>query len=160
MNKIKVIVILTALLNVYQAAHAQPVSDWVLKDADGNNVRLTDFRGQPLILHFWATWCPYCKKLQPELDRLYMKHREQGLELIGISFREDEGVEPQKVLEKRGHHFKTLVNGEEVAKRYGVKGVPTTLFLDTNGVIQWSTSTSDPEDPQLEAMAGLLLKHP
>lgn len=160
MNKIKVIVILTALLNVYQAAHAQPASDWVLKDADGNNVRLTDFRGQPLILHFWATWCPYCKKLQPELDRLYMKHREQGLELIGISFREDEGVEPQKVLEKRGHHFKTLVNGEEVAKRYGVKGVPTTLFLDTNGVIQWSTSTSDPEDPQLEAMAGLLLKHP
>lgn len=158
MNTIKTIVILMALLNVSSAVHAQPAPDWELKDAAGNTVRLADFRGKPLIMHFWATWCPYCKKLQPELDRLYLKYRDQGLALIAVSFREDEGAEPQTVLEKRGHHFKTLVNGDEVARLYGIKGTPTTLFMDKIGRIVLTTSTSNADDPTLEETARLLLE--
>ena len=78
---------------------------------------LADYRGRPLVLHFWATWCPYCKKLQPGLDRLRQRHVEQDLMVLGISFREDEGAEPQAVLQQRGLGFSTLVAGGKVARR-------------------------------------------
>lgn len=83
-------------------------------------------QGKPLILHFWATWCPYCKKLQPGLEKVHTKYASQGLQLIGVSFREDPGTFPQTVLEERGHQFTTLVEGEEVAKLFGVSVTPTT----------------------------------
>lgn len=142
------IVIVLILCN--HNSFAEPAPGWTLQDADGNNVSLADFYGKPLILHFWATWCPYCKKVQPGLDHLYMEYRDQGLQLIAISFREDEAAEPQKSLDSRNQHFKTLLNGGEVAKNYGVKGTPTTFFIDAEGEIVLSTRTSNPDDPQLE----------
>lgn len=127
--------------------------DFVLPDADGTLVSLKDFRGQPLVIHFWATWCPYCRKVQPGLQALADKHADQGLVVIGISFREDEGSNPQAVLAERGHRFSTLLEGEEVAEMYGVRGTPTTVFLDADGIVIGATHTSDPADPILERLA-------
>lgn len=126
--------------------------DWTLKDAQGHDVSLSDYQGRPMILHFWATWCPYCKKLQPGLERLLNKYHADGLEFLGISFREDEGTLPQKVLDDRGLTFKTLVDGDAVAKQYGVKGTPTTYFIDKNGLVVWVSNDSDPDDPRMEAV--------
>ncbi len=130
---------------------------FVLVDSSGELVSLKDFRGQPLVVHFWATWCPYCKKVQPGLQKLADKHADQGLVLIGISFREDEGSQPQSVLEARGHNFTTLVEGDEVAEMYGVRGTPTTVFIDAKGTVIGATHTSDPADPILERLAQQLL---
>lgn len=149
--------VLFAVAALSTAVYARPAPQWELKDAGGNTVRLSDFRGNPLVLHFWATWCPFCKKLQPGLDRLYLQYREEGVQLIGISFREDEGSEPRKVLDARGLHFKTLVDGDEVARRYDVKGTPTTMVIDGKGNIVFTTNTSDPEDGRLESAVKSLL---
>lgn len=138
---------------------AQQAPEWTLKDAEGNEVSLSDYRGKPLILHFWATWCPYCTKLQPGLESLYQDFQQDGLELLGISFLEDEGAEPQKALESRGHTFKTVINGDEVAKEYGVKGTPTTFFIDRNGTVIWMTNNSNPDDPAFEQAVEYLLKN-
>ena len=119
---------------------------------------MADFRGKPVILHFWATWCPYCKRLQPALNRIYMDNKDKDLVLLGISWTEDKGTKPQEALELRGHSFKTLINGDEVAKHYGVKGTPTTMFIDREGNILATTNTSDPKDPQLERLVKTLLK--
>ena len=127
--------------------------DFVLADAQGDLVSLKDFRGQPLVLHFWATWCPYCKKVQPGLQALADKHADQGLVLIGISFREDEGVAPQTVLASRGLQFTTLLEGDEVADMYRVRGTPTTVFINARGTVVGATHTSDPADPVLERLA-------
>ena len=132
--------------------------DFSLLDVQGKVVSLADFNGQPLVLHFWATWCPYCKKLQPGLERLVAEEGNTELVLLGISFREDEGVQPQAVLAKRGHTFKTLVNGEQAALDYAVKGTPTTFFIHRNGEIAGVTNTSNPEDPALTRLAGEILK--
>jgi cytochrome c biogenesis protein CcmG/thiol:disulfide interchange protein DsbE len=132
---------------------AEPAPDFALRDAVGEEVSLADFEGRPLVLHFWATWCPYCKKLQPGLERIGSDYEDTGLVLLGISFREDDGVQPQAVLQQRGLSFKTLVEGDAVAASYKVRGTPTTFFIDRQGNIAAVTSTSNPDDPILKTHA-------
>lgn len=137
-------------------SHQAPA--WELYDESNHPIRSSDFDGKPLILHFWATWCPYCKKLQPGLDRLHKKYEKDGLQLVAISFWEDEGATPQAVLRERGLTFKTAVNGDKVAKElFGVKGTPTTFFIDAKGTIIAKTRISDPDDPRLEKVVKLIL---
>ena len=127
--------------------------DFVLPDAAGNMVSLASFRGKPVVLHFWATWCPYCRKLQPGLDALQTRFGESGLVVVGVSFREKDGAEPQGVLDRRGHRFRTLLEGDDVASLYDVRGTPTTFFIDREGRVLGMTHTSDPEDPLLTELA-------
>lgn len=135
----------------------QPAPAFTLKDADGENVSLSDYRGKVVILHFWATWCPYCKRLQPGLDALYQEYQEQGLALLGISFNEDDDARPQQALNKRGHNFKTLVKGGRVAALYEVRGTPTTFFIDRQGRLRAVTMTSNPKEPGLKKIVQALL---
>ena len=132
-------------------ARAQQAPDWVLLKADGDSVSLSDLRGRPVLLHFWATWCPYFKRLQPGLNSLYNEYRDQGLAVLGISFREDEGAQPQAVLNERGIDFLTVVNGDDVAADYGVKDTPTNVFIDRQGNITTIIADSDPENPAFES---------
>ena len=138
----------------------QPAPSWTLKDAEGNNVSLADYRGKPLILHFWATWCPYCKKVQPGLSALHAKYQSQGLELVGISVREDAGAQPQQVLQERGHTFKTLLFGETAAEAYGVPGTPTTFFINQKGQLIGGSNSSNPDDPVWEEAITYMLANP
>jgi cytochrome c biogenesis protein CcmG/thiol:disulfide interchange protein DsbE len=147
-----------SLLSVPALADMQTAPDFTLADAQGQQVSLADFKGRPLILHFWATWCPYCKKLQPGLEALAQEFEGEGLVLLGVSFREDEGTNPQEVLAERGHTFKTLVKGIEVSRIYGVRGTPTTLFIDSAGNIVGTTNTSAPDDPLLRQLAMMAMQ--
>jgi len=146
-----ILIILVALVSFSTIAQEDvraPV--WQLQNEQGELVRSSDFEGKPLIIHFWATWCPYCKKLQPGLDRLFNEYHKDGLELISISIREDEGAKPQSVLDARGLNLKTVVNGEKVAELFEVAGTPTTIFIDKKGNIIAQTQSSNPDDPRLE----------
>jgi cytochrome c biogenesis protein CcmG/thiol:disulfide interchange protein DsbE len=62
-----------------------PSLDFVLKDMDGNDVRLADFKGRPLLVNFWATWCPPCRAEVPWLIEFADKYRDEGLAVLGIS---------------------------------------------------------------------------
>lgn len=132
---------------VRRRARAEAAPGFSLQNAKAETVNLSDYAGRPLLLNFWATWCPYCRRLQPGLQDLQNEYADSGLVVLGISFREDEGVKPQEVLESRGHRYMTLVEGDAVATRYGVKGTPTSFFIDRLGNIVGRTSTSDIEDP-------------
>lgn len=132
--------------------------EWELYNQAGELVKSSDLVGKPIIIHFWATWCPYCKKLQPGLDRIYTKYKDQGLQMIAISVREDEGADPQGVLDERNMHFNTLINGDDVALGlFGIGGTPTTFFIDAKGEIVGATTQSDPNDPKLEEVAQYLV---
>ncbi|WP_235839612.1 TlpA disulfide reductase family protein [Cognaticolwellia mytili] len=123
---------------------------WQLKTQSGSDISLSKFQGQAVILHFWATWCPYCKKLQPKLVELEKKYKDKGVKIVAISFNEDEGALPQDELASRGYSFITAVNGDEVAMRYGVKGTPTTFFINKNNQVIFKSTSSDISDPRLE----------
>jgi thiol-disulfide isomerase/thioredoxin len=131
---------------------------WQLKTQSGEVISSKQFEGQAIILHFWATWCPYCKKLQPKLVELQKQYQSQGVKIVAISFNEDEGALPQDELVSRGYDFITAVNGDEVAMRYGVKGTPTTFFINKNNQVIFKSTSSDITDPRLELAVKEIIK--
>jgi thiol-disulfide isomerase/thioredoxin len=136
------------------------MSQWQLFNEAGQLVKSSDFLGKPLVIHFWATWCPYCKKLQPGLDKLYQEYQADGLQMMAISIREDEGAKPQKELDGRGMSFKTLINGDEVGMNlFDVSVTPTTIFIDKTGHVVGSTRISDPDDPRLETIVKYIVEN-
>ncbi|GGJ03146.1 hypothetical protein GCM10007978_45860 [Shewanella hanedai] len=160
MKLLKSVLLLILLNGTSQAMEMLNMApDFSLPDPQGKVHTLAEYKGKPLILHFWATWCPYCKKLQPGLDSIAKDYKDADLQVLGISFNEDDGAMPGEMLKKRGIHFPTLINGESVAKSYGVPGTPTTVFINRAGEIVWVTNISDPNDPSLNAAAEFILKN-
>ena len=162
MNRLKYFItsvtLLFALSSYQTLAQDLTAPSWSLKDGHGNTVSSEQFAGEPLVVHFWATWCPYCKKLQPGLERLKQQYQDEGVAFIAISFREDEGTDPQAVLDARGISIPTLIEGDSVAfDKFGVSGTPTTFFIDHTGQVLGVTRTSDPDDPILEQAVPKLL---
>lgn len=131
---------------------------WQLKTQNGEVISLQQYQNKPVILHFWATWCPYCKKLQPKLVELQKKYQDTGIEIVSISFNEDEGTLPQDEINSRGYNFITAVNGDAVASLYGVRGTPTTFFINRTGKIIFKSSSSDIDDPRLEFAVKEIIK--
>lgn len=152
------LVLVMPVANSQENVKLTQMPEWVLKTQDGMEVNSKNFQGKPLILHFWATWCPYCKKLQPTLDRLQKEYGDQGLQVLAVSIREDEGAKPQDVLDERGFTLKTVVEGDELAADvFSVAGTPTTFFIGPDGKVLGSTMQSDPNDPQWETVAKYLV---
>lgn len=131
---------------------------WQLKTQSGKTISSDQFKGQATILHFWATWCPYCKKLQPKLVELEEKYHQQGVKLVAISFNEDEGVLPQNELASRGYSFPTAVKGEKIASLYDVRGTPTTFFINKNNQVVFKSTSSNTDDPRLELAVKEIVK--
>ena len=131
---------------------------WQLKTQSGDIISSTQFDGQGIILHFWATWCPYCKVLQPKLVELEKKYQQQGVKVVAISIHEDDDALPQDELTARGYSFPAAVNGDEVATLYGVKGTPTTFFINKKNQVIFKYTSSDTSDPRLELAVKEIVK--
>ena len=156
-----IFIILSSLFTVIiQASNDtnDKAQNWTLTTQEGKNISLADYQGKPVILHFWATWCPYCKKLQPKLVELEEKYKNTGIKIVAISFNEDEGANPQDSINQRGYQFITAVEGDKVALRYGVKGTPTTFFINRNGKIIFKSTSSNIADPRLELAVKEIIK--
>ncbi len=82
------------------------------------------------VVMFWATWCPYCATLMPHMEVMYRKYRNKGVKFYAIDIYEDGKVDPIKYFENREFTFTMLLDGDEIAKQYGVKGTPAVYVLD------------------------------
>ena len=132
--------------------------DWTLKTQDGTQVSFSDYAGKPMMITFWGTWCPYCKKLHPGLEKVRAKYEEKGLVVLGISVNEQDDAKPQDFLMQNGINFTTLVDGDDVAEdAFQVFGTPTTLFISPQGKILGTTMESNPEDPRFDKIAAYLV---
>ena len=136
--------------NAEETTVAPQAPVWQLKTQSGDTISSAQFDGKATILHFWATWCPYCKVLQPKLVELAKKYQQQGVKLVAISFNEEDGALPQDELAARGYSFPTAVNGDEVAILYDVNGTPTTFFINKHKQVIFKYTSSDTSDPRLE----------
>jgi thiol-disulfide isomerase/thioredoxin len=153
------LLIILSIASLNATAEEAPIAPaWQLKTQSGDIISSSQFQGQAVILHFWATWCPYCKKLQPKLAELEKKYQDQGVKIVAISFNEDEGALPQDEIVSRGYDFITAINGDEVAMRYGVKGTPTTFFINKNNQVIFKSTSSDTTDPRLELATKEIVK--
>ena len=111
--------------------------DFELQDLDGNPMRLSQFRGHPVIVDFWATWCPPCRKQIPELKDLYSRyHKSKGLEIIGVACDTIQGDGVRDIgpfVREFKINYPVLVASAPVVDSLGVEAIPTTLFIGRDG---------------------------
>ncbi len=118
------------------AAVGSLAPDFLLENLDGGESRLSDYRGRPVVLNFWATWCRPCRKEMPQFVEAYDKYSADGLVIIGLNLQEGKSI-IQPFADDYGIDFPVLIDRDgEVGDEYRLLGLPTTFFIDRSGVIR------------------------
>lgn len=106
--------------------------DFTLPDIAGSSFSLTDLKGKVVILNFWATWCPPCKKEIPDFIELQQRYGEKGLEIVGVALEEREPV--ADYVASHGVDYRILIGDGRIAQQYGgIRSIPTTFIIDREG---------------------------
>ena len=126
----------------------KPAPDFVLQDVSGKTVALSSFKGKPLLINFWATWCGPCKIETPWLIELQKEYASKGFEVIGISTEgedlkpdDKEGFDRQKAaiakfIKEEHMQYPVLVNGDSLVGPYGgLDAMPTSVYVDPEGKV-------------------------
>jgi len=109
-------------------------ADFTLTDLDGKSWNLKDLKGKVVLLNFWATWCPPCRKEMPDLEMLYRRFGAQGLIILGIDDEEAETVKP--FIAQQGITYPVLLDpGRKVNTLFRIEGIPKTFVYDRDGKI-------------------------
>ena len=106
---------------------------------------LEDYRGLPLILNFWASWCPPCREETPGMERVWRKYRNDGLVILGVNVQDGED-EARRYINEFGVTFPNVLDLDgRVTIDYGVTGLPVTFFVTRDGTIsgRWVGSISE-----------------
>ena len=117
-------------------ALAGTAPDFKLSTLDGEEITLSALRGHPVVINFWATWCPPCRFEMPAMERVYRRSREDGLVILAVNFQENK-EEVSAFVNEFGLTFPILLDEKgNVAMQYRVRGLPTTYFVDGAGKVR------------------------
>lgn len=118
----------------------QMAPDFSLKTLDGKEAKLSDYRGQKVILNFWATWCPPCKAEIPHMEKYYKNHaKKDHVEILAVNLTKSDKDENyiKDFIKSYDMTYPVLLDTEgEQQKQYEIVTIPTTFIIDTKGVIQ------------------------
>ncbi len=130
--------------------------DFSLKNLEGKTVKLSDFKGKYVVIDFWASWCPDCRKDIPEVQRMYKNFHAKGVEFVGVSFDTDKtkwgdavkkyNIEYPQVSELVKFH------DTKISQAYGVKWIPSMFLIDKDGKVVLSTVLSYKMEKKLTEM--------
>jgi len=110
--------------------------DFTLVNLESENVSLSDFKGQPVLINLWATWCGPCRIEMPTIQSRFEEFRDEGFIVLAVSF-DEQRADVQAFRDEFELTFQTLLDpGAEVQKLYRTRSYPTSFFVDRNGVIQ------------------------
>lgn len=111
--------------------------DFTLKTLEGPNLRLEEYRGQVVLLNFWASWCGPCRQEMPILDRLHQRYEDTGFAVLGVNV-EGETAPAQKIVDKTNVTFPVLIDeGQSVSELYSLEAMPSTVVIDRDGVVRY-----------------------
>jgi len=112
--------------------------DFSLKTLDGEEITLSDLRGKVVLLNFWATWCPPCRGEMPAFQQAYSDYADEDFIIVAVNAtREDDPEKVAAFIAKYGLEFPVLLDSTgEINQLYLVQSLPTSFFIDKEGVIQ------------------------
>lgn len=132
-----------------------------MRTLDGKTVSLSDYKGQPVWISFWASWCPPCRAENPDIEETYQKYKDEGLVILAPAIGEDSGTVAGYV-KRTGLSFTVGVDETtQLAANYRIVGIPTHFFIDRDGVLQvWrigsmSTKTMEKNIQKIVSPAGV-----
>ena len=107
--------------------------DFTLKSRGGENIKLSELRGEVVMLNFWASWCGPCRQEMPLLDGLYRRYKAMGFRLLGVNVDEDSAA-ARALLDEIPVSFTILFDPRNrLADRYAIEAMPTTILIDRDG---------------------------
>ena len=134
-----------------------PAPDFTLKSRDGQNVKLSELRGQVVMLNWWASWCGPCRQEMPLLDDLQKKYADYGFVLLGLNV--DENTEQaERLLGQIPVDFEILYDPSSgTSELYGIDAMPSTILLDRDGNMRflhrgYKPGYEDDYDAQVKAL--------
>jgi peroxiredoxin len=128
----------TTVLALERVAPGKPAVDFTLNNPQGDEVSLSDFRGNVVLISFWASWCPYCRVANPDLVKVYNKYRSDGFEVVGVSLDRDlnawvKGIEEDGLQWVHVSDLKGWQSGP--AAEYAIRSIPQNVLVGTDGTI-------------------------
>ncbi len=133
---------MTACSNTNVKADVKPekerklAPDFALKDATGNTVKLSDYRGKVVLLNFWATWCGPCKIEIPWFIDFQQQFKDRDFAILGVSLDDDGWKSVKPYVEQKKINYRVMIGTEELSTLYGgVDSLPTTFLIDRAGRI-------------------------
>lgn len=131
-----------------------------LKSADGKVVKLSDLKGNVVVIDFWATWCGPCKIAMPDIQKLHESFKGKPVQVFGVNVWESEGADPAEFMKKNGYSYGLLLAGDDVAKAYKVNGIPTFYVIGPDGKVVFAQDryTKDGAERMSKAIEQMLAK--
>lgn len=118
-------------------AERVPAPDFTLKSRTGENIKLSELRGQIVMVNFWASWCGPCRIEMPLLEDLYQEYQDYGFELLGINVDENT-ADAERLLARIPVTFPILLDPQSsVSKAWQVDAMPTTVLIDRDGMVRY-----------------------
>lgn len=124
----------------------RPAADFTLPLFSGGEITLSSLRGKPVVINFWASWCPPCREEAPILEKVWRQYRNKEVTFIGVDIQDAEG-DARAYIKEFGI---TYPNGPDIGGRitidYGVSGIPVTFFVNREGriVSRWVGAINEP----------------
>jgi thiol-disulfide isomerase/thioredoxin len=112
--------------------------DFSLSTNEGETITLSDLRGKPVLINLWTSWCPPCKAEMPALEHVYQDYKDDGLEILAVnSTSQDNAADAIGFVQDLGLTFTILFDNDgSVSKQYHLQALPTSIFINREGVIQ------------------------
>lgn len=115
----------------------KPAPDFTLKSLKGSNLKLSEFRGDVVMINFWATWCGPCRQEMPILNDLYLKYRDQGFTLLGVNVEKNQSKAAKMIRDLQVVYPVLFDSDSKVSKLYDVNSMPSTILVDRDGKMRY-----------------------
>ena len=122
----------------FGASKGDTAYDFYLEDMDGNFVSLSDFRGKKVFLSFWTSWCPYCRAEMPHLQEFAEENEDVVVLGVNVTSSESSLDDVKGFVDEFGLTFPNLYGTDDITNLYDVEFLPTSYFIDSNGVVNES----------------------
>jgi thiol-disulfide isomerase/thioredoxin len=138
------------VLPVFAASSSGPAPAFQLSGRNGKAIDLSQFKGQVVMINFWATWCGPCRQEMPLLEDIYKKYKPMGFTMLGVNVEPDAKAAEAWLAQQKPVSFPIAFDTDsKVSKLYKVAGMPSTVFVDRKGNIRIMHKGYKPGDENL-----------